>query len=79
MATSWSKGNGHVSLKLWKRTESLLTLDSVIDRETQYFIAGAIRDGTVEDSSVFYDGTWFGSDTAPTPGGLCEVCRNSYH
>jgi hypothetical protein len=41
---------------------------------TQYFLAGAVRTGKVEsDEEVIATGEWFGCQTVPTPGGLCEV------
>lgn len=46
---------------------------SLIDRGTQYFLAGACRTSS-QTVDITYDGQWFGCNTVPTPGGLCEVC-----
>jgi hypothetical protein len=47
---------------------------SLVDRGTQYFLAGAVRTGQVDsDEEVITTGEWFGCQTVPTPGGLCEV------
>lgn len=41
----------------------------------QYFLAGAIRSGAdqEDEDDVSTNGVWFGCETVPTPGGLCEV------
>lgn len=45
---------------------------SLIDGETQYFLAGTSR-GSDELNPVHTDDKWFGCSTVGTPGGLCEV------
>jgi len=47
----------------------------LIDRTMQYFLAGAIREGTSENEYVVNTATWFGCTSVLTPGGLCEACR----
>ncbi len=51
-----------------------LNLTSLIDRTTQYFLAGATRLGEGEIDDIALSREWFGCSTVPTPGGLCEVC-----
>jgi hypothetical protein len=57
---------------------AILTSTSLIDRTTQYFLAGATRQGKehVDDPSL--DRAWFGCNNIPTPGGPCEVRTNTY-
>ncbi|KAG0652017.1 Hybrid signal transduction histidine kinase B [Hyphodiscus hymeniophilus] len=46
---------------------------SLIDGTEQYFIAGATRSKSSDGEDHVEDSTsWFGCDTVPTPGGLCE-------
>ncbi|PMD36870.1 hypothetical protein L207DRAFT_90676 [Hyaloscypha variabilis F] len=55
------------------RLRGVHAMVSLVDRGTQYFIAGAVRTGQVDtDEEVITTGEWFGCQTVPTPGGLCE-------
>lgn len=53
----------------WRK---LLSLFSLIDGNTQYFLAGAAK-AQDDTDPVHLDETWFGCSTVATPGGLCEV------
>ena len=58
----------------WRHVWLLLTWVSLIDRAEQYFIAGATRSASTDGDELVEDSsTWFGCETVPTPGGLCEV------
>lgn len=46
---------------------------SLIDRQTQYFLAGSAREESDSEFEVKSDGKWFGCGTVGTSGGLCEV------
>ncbi len=52
---------------------AMLTWISLIDRTTQYFLAGAARQGKARADDLSLDHSWFGCSNVPTPGGLCEV------
>ncbi|KAE9378835.1 hypothetical protein N431DRAFT_148177 [Stipitochalara longipes BDJ] len=55
------------------RLRGVHAMVSLVDRGTQYFLAGAVRTGQVDtDEEVITTGEWFGCQTVPTPGGLCE-------
>jgi hypothetical protein len=60
------------SVKVSVPTRFLLrsTTCSLIDKTTQYFVAG-VEKGDSEE--VTLDGMWFGCSNVSTPGGLCEV------
>jgi hypothetical protein len=51
----------------------LLIAISMIDRQTQYFLAGSTRTGAEVDLEIVFEGDWFGCKTVGTPHGLCEV------
>lgn len=57
----------------------LLNSISLIDRTTQYFLAGACRHSTESTNVLSLDRAWLGCSNIPTPGGLCEVCSNPHH
>lgn len=57
-----------------KIRELRLSFFSLIDRTTQYFLAGASRNSGGYKDELSLDRAWFGSSNIPTPGGLCEVC-----
>ncbi|KAF8854647.1 hypothetical protein BDZ45DRAFT_656420 [Acephala macrosclerotiorum] len=58
------------------RLKGVHAMVSLVDRGTQYFLAGALRVGSEQhdtsDVDVLTTGKWFGCSTVPTPGGLCE-------
>ena len=56
---------------------AILTSTSLIDRTTQYFLAGACRQRKEHMDDLSLDRAWFGHNNIPTPGGLCEVRTNS--
>jgi hypothetical protein len=56
---------------------AILTSSSLIDRTTQYFLAGATRQGKEHTDDLSLDRSWFGRSNIPTPGGLCEVSTNT--
>ncbi|KAG9236744.1 M3EW, histidine kinase-group I protein [Amylocarpus encephaloides] len=57
---------------LW-RLKAAHVMVSLVDKGTQYFLAGACRrPDDDDDETLIDDSTWFGCSTVPTPGGLCE-------
>jgi hypothetical protein len=52
-----------------------LTIISLVDRTTQYFLAGAIRRNLGTNDELSIERAWFGYESIPTPGGLCEVYK----
>ncbi|TVY67501.1 Hybrid signal transduction protein dokA, partial [Lachnellula suecica] len=45
---------------------------SLINKSSQYFLAGARRTEEEANEDVSTDTNWFGCSSVPTPGGLCE-------
>ncbi|KAH7360859.1 M3EW, histidine kinase-group I protein [Rhexocercosporidium sp. MPI-PUGE-AT-0058] len=53
------------------RLNGVHAMVSLIDRGTQYFLAGCIRPSG-QDDCVMTTEEWFSCSTVPVPGGLCE-------
>jgi GAF domain-containing protein len=60
---------------IW-RLRAAHAMVSLVDRGHQYFLAGAVRETHLEqeddEDDVVTQKQWFGCDSVPTPGGLCE-------
>ncbi|CAG8982727.1 hypothetical protein HYALB_00001008 [Hymenoscyphus albidus] len=65
--------DAYVETVLW-RLRGKHAMVSLVDRGTQYFLAGSCRNAAIndDDDDVVQDSKWFGCSTVPTPGGLCE-------
>lgn len=62
--------DAYSELVLW-RLRGVRAMVSLVDHETQYFVAGVTREDIASDEiSANHD--WFGCTTVATPGGLCE-------
>ena len=72
-----SQSDDQVSTKVLQRCRYvLIDCYSVIDKETQYFIAEATKTLTLSDtrkSESDGDGLWVGCTSVPKEGRLCEV------
>ena len=58
----------------------LISSPSVVDKETQYFIAEATQTVTLSDTRKFDregDSLWVGCTSVPKAGRLCEACNLS--
>lgn len=64
--------DAYAELILW-RLHGVRAMVTLVDKTTQYFVAGVVRqDNTVDE--IITEHNWFTCSTVETPGGLCEVC-----